>query len=122
MTNSKRQIDRSYIVFFLIGIIGSEIELLVRRFLFQQGEYHFFNGGGIYLFNAILTSILGFGFQTWLLGQHKSEPQIKNNASLIQENNPDISTTIPIRKGENILLYPTAEILFFEAYDNYAFL
>ena len=54
--------------------------------------------------------------------KHEASTKEKVAKSEITDKLQEKLTTIPIRKGENILLYPTAEILFFEAYDNYAFL
>ena len=110
------------ILFSLIGFLGSEIEILVRRFLFQQGDYQFLTGGGIYLFNAILSTILGFGIQTWVLGKNTTEIQIENQPTPIQDQSPEISTTIPIKQGENINLHSLENVIYFEAYDNYSFL
>lgn len=108
--------------FCSIGFIGSEIELVVRKFLFQQGEYHFLGGGGIYLFNAILTSLIGFTTYSRFGGLVKdSKPQIEIPPPT-EPSNPEILTTIPIKQGENINLFPLESIIYFEAYDNYSFL
>ena len=107
--------------FCLLGLVGSEIEALVRTFLFQQGEYHFLGGGGIYLFNAILTSILGFGTNKWLSVTKIAAPQIEDSPPL-EISNTELLTTIPIKQGENISLHSLESILYFEAYDNYSFL
>ncbi len=109
--------------FFFIGLLGAEVESLVKSFLFQQTEYHLFNSGS-YLFNGILSSILGFSFYNWLF---QKEATIKE--AVIQEQPiPEILhqetplTTIPIKQGEKISLHPLSSVLYFEAYDNYSFL
>ena len=109
------------ILFALVGVIGAEIDGIVKTYAFQQGTYTFFKLNGVHFFDGILSIILGFVTFNWV--KSKRNNGIAETAKLeIADTIPEKLTTIPIRKGENILLYPTAEILFFEAYDNYAFL
>ena len=109
--------------FSLIGILGAEVESLVRCFLFQEADYFRFHNEGGYLFNAILSNILGFSFYYYWF------PIISNTANeeeekIIEEaptTEPPL-TTIPIKQGESISLHALDNILYFEAYDNYSFL
>ena len=116
-----------FCIFILIGFIGTEIENLVRSFLFQDGAYQFLGGGGTYLFNGILSAILGYG--TYTLFQYKN----KSTETSLPKNNPTAQTirptklkeriqNVPIKKGEVVTLFPVNEIIYFEAYDNYSFL
>ena len=106
--------------FSLIGILGAEVESLVRCFLFQESDYFHFHNEGSYLFNAILSNILGFSFYNYWF------PSISNaaNKPIIEETiiiEPPLRT-IPIKQGESISLHALDNILYFEAYDNYSFL
>lgn len=110
-------------LFALVGVIGAEIDGIVKAYVFQQGTYTFLKLHGVHLFNGILSIILGFVTFNWVKSKRGHRMVKKETAKLeVADKVQEQLTTIPIRKGENILLYPTAEILFFEAYDNYAFL
>ncbi len=111
------------VLFSLVGIIGSEVDGMVRAYGFQQESYTFLQFSGLHLFNSILSTILGFVTLNWVKSKGKDElVEEKVEKEEVANYLPEKLTTIPIRKGENILLHPTNEILFFEAYDNYAFL
>lgn len=111
------------ILFGGIGVIASEIEILVNTTVFQQTPYHFFSGGGIYLFNAILSIILGFANQTWVNLKAVSKQSVVQKATLNEKKEEkEILTTVPIQQGDAIVLYAIQDIIFFEAYDNYSFL
>ncbi|MEM6319777.1 MAG: LytTR family DNA-binding domain-containing protein [Bacteroidota bacterium] len=111
------------VLFGLVGLIGSEVEGMVRTYAFNQGTYQPFNWTGYYLFNCILSIILGFASMNWVKARRppvlsmetieKAEPSGTINEPL---------SAIPIKKGDSVLLYPLEDILYFEAYDNYAFL
>jgi len=105
-----------FLIFGLIGTMGTETEALVKRFLFQQDSYQFLGNHG-YIFNIVLSMILGFMTYSWInLKSAKSIP----TEELIKEE--EVLTSIPIKQGEAILLHPIETIIFFEAYDNYSFL
>ncbi len=116
-----------FFIFVLIGLIGTEIEYMVRSFLFQNGAYQFLDGGGTYLFNAILSAILGYS--TYSLFQQKSKaklsasshPETTSHLTALPKLQEHIQN-IPIKKGEIVTLFPIKEIIYFEAYDNYSFL
>lgn len=116
------------IIFCLIGCLASEVEQVIKGLLLGQGPYRPFSGGNIYLFNSIISLVLGFSFflnQRLFPLEKASEvplepsPPIDDTSSL--EPVKPISQ-VPIRKGESIQLIPAQEIAFFEAYDNYSFL
>lgn len=111
------------LLFVLVGIIGSEVDVMVRAYVFQERAYSFLQLDGLHLFNSILSTILGFVTLNWTKSK-KGNGIIEEEIEKLEEvkHPQEKQVTIPIRKGETILLYPTAEILFFEAYDNYAFL
>ena len=116
-----RKYSALLILFCLVGVLGSEIEAIVKRFVFQQGEYHPCNAGGIYLFNAILSSVLGFMTYTWvyLKQNQKDVITLQDTIEVMPEK---LSNTIPIKQGDAITLHSLQEVTFFEAYDNYSFL
>ena len=111
------------LLFVLVGILGSEVDAMVRAYVFQQETYTFLQLNGVHLFNGILSIILGFVTLNSIKPKRKNEI-LEVDVAKIEEVDvlQEKQSTIPIRKGETILLHPTAEILFFEAYDNYAFL
>jgi len=111
------------LLFALVGMVGSEIDRIVKVYAFQQGSYTFLSLNGVHLFNGILSIILGFVTLNWVKSKRKDKIVKEAPKKLeVVDKLPEKPMTIPIRKGENILLYPIEAILFFEAYDNYAFL
>lgn len=101
------------LVLFLVGCLGTEIQLLADYLLFSAEDYALFSGGGVYVFNGILSMVLGLMMNRWL-GENTTDPPIdKEEISLDR---------IPLKQGEGTVLYPVADILYFEAYDNYSFL
>lgn len=114
------------ILFFaLVGILGTEVEGVVRTYAFQQGEYQVLNFQGNHLFNMILSSILGFMTFNWVKFKEKTHEErelpIPPNSETFNTSEEPLNT-IPIRQGEAIVLHPLAKIIYFEAYDNYSFL
>ncbi|MEL7249277.1 MAG: LytTR family DNA-binding domain-containing protein [Bacteroidota bacterium] len=116
------------IAFFLTGVVASEVEYIIRAIVFSQAEYTPFGGGRIYGFNGILATVMGFSFF-----QYDVLFQLKNRATPIGETaevtiadkpvaQVEPITKIPVKQGENIRLIPVDEIVYFEAFDNYAFL
>jgi hypothetical protein len=104
------------ILFIGIGILGTEIERLAKAFLFQQGEYQFPNTDA-YLFNGILTLVLGGGFYAFVHSSVEKEEKEKVSVQLESR-----LTNIPIRQGESTQLVDLNQVVYFEAYDNYSFL
>ena len=111
------------IFFTLVGLVGSEVDGIIKAYAFRQENYVLLQLNGVHLFNAILSVILGFVTLNWVKSKRgKVLPKDNTEKVNIVEKLPKKLTTIPIKKGESILLHPTAKILFFEAYDNYTFL
>jgi len=109
------------LLFIVLGVLASEIEILVRRYVFQQKEFKFLGGGGLYFFNGILSAILGFMTYTWVhLRQRQKE--ILPSIELVEESQEPPISNIPIRQGETTTLHEIEKVIFFEAYDNYSFL
>lgn len=113
--------------FFFAGVFATEVEQAVRALVFQQEKYDFFSAGGMYLFNGIIALILGFSFfQNENLFSEKVsnsektiDPQETESEEVSSTKNP--ITQVPIKQGENILLIPVEDIVYFEAFDNYSF-
>lgn len=104
-----------------VGILGTEVQSMSNALLFQQGNYSPLNGGGTYLFNSILSCILGFSILT--LVKDKGESQVVVNDFDAPAETPRTPlTSIPIRKGEATFLHLPEDVIYFEAYDNYSFL
>lgn len=109
------------LIFSVIGFIGSETQLLANHLLFNHPDYAPFQAGGIYLFNAILASILGFMTLKWTAIKTAPSPDPAQAETLSRPEEATL-TKIPLKKGDATLLKPLAEVIYFEAYDNYSFL
>jgi len=111
----------------VIGIIGTEVEELVKCYAFNQGEYQFLSLRGHHFFNIILGAILGYSTLT-LIGlkkETKEQSEISDETAPSQAIDNNISESlhaIPIRQGESTVLYPIDKVIYFESYDNYSFL
>lgn len=103
--------------FVVTSLVASEIELINRAVLFRFQEYRPFSGSGIYIFNAILTCILGFSF-TGLRAQ--KNPSLETEQDLPKDMNT--KGFVPAKKGPDTLLINVSEIIHFEASDNFSFL
>ncbi|MEL6653840.1 MAG: LytTR family DNA-binding domain-containing protein [Bacteroidota bacterium] len=84
-----------------------------------------------YLFNSIISLALGFSFflnknlfpteDSLITQTQKSEIETASEGEVSPESLSPISK-VPVKKGETIILIPTEEIVYVEAYDNYSFL
>lgn len=110
------------LLFALIGFIGSEVQRLVQYLIgYGESNFNLFDGGGTYIFNMILTCIIGFTIYNWVRHtstDQKEEAKEETNATMPV----DIPTSIPVRQGQTTTLHQLDNVLYFEAYDNYAFL
>ncbi|MEM6769024.1 MAG: LytTR family DNA-binding domain-containing protein [Bacteroidota bacterium] len=102
---------------FVIGLIGTEGQRLADALLFATGPYVLGTAGGVYIFNGILSVVLGFMTVRWF---QENEPAATTEPAIIMPAEP--LTKVPYRKGDTTILLPLAEVTYFEAYDNYAFL
>lgn len=101
-------------ILFLIGCLATEIQTLADFLLFGVENYTPLSSGGIYLFNGILSLILGLAMGKGLIhSPDVSDIEVRNEIPL---------NKIPLKQGEGIVLFPIEEVLYFEAYDNYSFL
>jgi len=120
-----------FMVFIFVGVLATEVEHLIRSLIFSSEPFQLFSAGKMYLFNGVISSVLGFSlFQNNQIIQGSRTKSIVNNLEAGNEvsadngisKSSDITSSIPVRQGDNILLIPTNEIVYFEAYDNYSFL
>ena len=110
------------IFFFLIGILATEIESLIKNLIFLNKAYIPFSSIDILLSNSIISIFLGFSF--FLNNKLFSVTDGKEKKLFREDTKPEfeIITKVPVKQGENIQLIPTQHIVYFEAYDNYAHL
>ncbi len=111
-------------VFLLAGLLATEVEHHIRSLIFKSEPYEPLNGGRMYLFNGVISLVLGFSlFQNNTFFRNKDSNTPENQKDETQEAlSPNISAnSIPVRQGENILLIRTEDVVYFEAYDNYSF-
>lgn len=120
-----------FAVFIFIGVLATEVEHVIRSLIFGSEPFQLFSAGKMYLFNGVISSVLGFSlFQNNHLIQGSRSKSIENNLELSSEVSSDntisrpsdMTSSIPVRQGDHILIIPTQEIVYFEAYDNYSFL
>lgn len=115
------------LLFFIIGIIASEIEQVIRTLVFSTKPYTPFSGGRIYWFNGIISLLLGFSFfqntTLFLEAAPASETELtaSSGASISRTDSPEVINKIPIKQGENYRLIPLGQVAYFEAFDNYSF-
>ena len=112
---------------FLLGAITSEIEQVLQATVFHRGPYQAFSAGSMYLFNGIIATVLGFSFfqndAIFQPIQEDREPEAEAaTAPALESTTVAPITKIPVKQGDNIRLVPIQEIVYFEAFDNYAFL
>ncbi|MEM7382681.1 MAG: LytTR family DNA-binding domain-containing protein [Bacteroidota bacterium] len=109
------------LAFSLAGILATEIEHLIRSVIFQSEAYEPFSSGKMYLYNAVISSVLGFAFflnkQLLPVSDTAITDEGTGGASITEQ----LISSIPVKQGENILLIPIKEVVYFEAFDNYSF-
>lgn len=119
-----------FIVFLIVGFFATEVEHVIRSLIFRSESFQPFSGGKMYLFNGVISAVLGFSIfhnnQLVQSGIEKSvESQLNSqNERLLDQKTSipnDIASSIPVKQGDNILIIPIEEIVYFEAYDNYSF-
>ncbi len=107
------------LIFFVIGVIASEIEQFINGELFSSEGYSAFTGGKLYLINGILSAVIGLGnYLTINLFETKHTDSDITTEGIIEA---EPIFQIPSKQGENIVLIPVTKVLYFEAYDNYSF-
>ncbi len=128
-TSNNRLLLFIFFVFFLAGVIATEIEHLIRSLVFRNQPFTPFSSGKMYLFNGIISLILGYSFFLSDFLKRKSVDHIesgekvespKTEGDILLNNNTTI-TNIPVKQGDNIFLISIEEIAYFEAFDNYSF-
>jgi len=119
-------------VFFLVGVFATEIEHMIRSLVFQNQQFRPLSSGKMYLFNGIISLVLGYSFFQNSFLNSKSVKTVKNqdytkdpaegekNRTNEFSDSNDPITTIPAKLGENIQLIPIGDIVYFEAFDNYS--
>lgn len=106
------------LIFFVIGAIAMEVEIMISTLIFHVGPYQPFSGGNMYVFNGIISLVLGLSF---FLNRALFPPtEVDLSQEEVAQTEPVIKQ-IPVKKGESIFLIPVEEIVCFEAYDNYSY-
>lgn len=100
--------------FVIVGVLGSEIEQVVRQLLFEHGPYRFFHLSGGHAFNAILSPVLGFTFDRVLGEISTKEESIAVTKTRLEK--------IPVKKGDHTIFVQVEEITYIAASDMYAYL
>jgi len=107
--------------FILLGMFGSEVESLIKAYVFNNGGYQFLASDTPHLFNVILSVILGCSVYYWT---HKVSSGSKTTETNDGTQEVEVApiTSIPIRQGDTTSIHELSSVLYFEAYDNYAFM
>lgn len=111
-----QQVANLAVLFILVGVLGSEIEQVVRKLLFEHGPYQLFRLEGGHAFNAILSPVLGFTFDR-VLGETDAKKE-----SEIAPKSKTVLGKIPVKKGEHTIFIQVEELAYIEASDMYAYL
>ena len=113
-----------FLVFIFAGVFATEIEHIIRSLVFHSEQYQPFSVGKMYLFNGVISLVLGMVFfQNQSFNKVKDQENVQNQKGQekVDFQSDDPISNIPVKQGENILLTPIRDILYFEAYDNYSF-
>lgn len=118
-----------FFVFFLVGVFATEIEHMIRSLVFESQEFQLFSSGKMYVFNGIISLILGFSFfkgydlkdETSKFIGNRELAENENDKANERLNSVDDISNVPVKQGENILLIPINDVVYFEAFDNYSF-
>lgn len=114
------------LLFFLLGVLASEVEHTIKGLLFSSESYQPFSAGSTYLINGIISTAMGmsFFFNAQLFPLELVKTLATPDPPLEAEENLEVNqpiAKIPVKKGETILLIALEDIAYFEAFDNYAF-
>ena len=109
------------ILFVLAGVLATEIEQIIRLSVFKSEPYFPFTAGKMYVFNGLISLILGFSFYQVDYSKRISNPEMTQSDPDTAEQPRDVITNVPVKQGESILLIPVQDIAYIEAYDNYSF-
>ena len=71
------------IAFFLVGVLATEVEFIIRSLVFQSQLFQPFTAGKMYLFNGIISLILGFSFFQNKLKKSKADELINPIDSIV---------------------------------------
>jgi len=104
------------LAFAAVALVASELELLNRSVLYSE-PYRAFSGKGMYIFNVIITVILGFTFNQIGHLQTIQDPNL-----ITDEKASGGLEQIPVRQGKDTLLLDVNNISYFEASDNFSYL
>ncbi len=103
------------ICFSVIGLFGTELEMIVSSNLFNEANYSIFSAGSAYFLNIVIAVILGFSMSYWvgfIPEKEKETPSITNN---------NASKSLPIKTGKIVEFVDFERIVYLEAADNYAY-
>jgi hypothetical protein len=109
--------------FILAGLLATEIEHAIRSLVFHSQKFQPLSAGKMYIYNCIISLIMGLSFFQNYFTIHKNHElgenqNIKNKKQLDAKG---VITNLPLKQGENIILIHIENVVYFEAYDNYSF-
>lgn len=113
--------------FVLAALVATETEQIIRSSVFSGGDYKPLSAGKMYLYNSIISLVLGFSFFQFDVSKKTSGSEAsEQDIPLPEGNDPEVAANDPIRKipikqGENIHFIDLDQVVYFEAHDNYSF-
>lgn len=117
-----------FLIYFLIGAIATEVEQIIRMSIFSMEKYQFFSAGKMYIFNGIISLVLGFSFfqNKYFFAEASTDFQNRENDLQSQEIEQNLEpanvlSKLPIKQGNAIHLISIQDIAYLEAFDNYSF-
>lgn len=105
-------------LFLVVAFVATEAEQLIRGLVFQEQAYQPLAAGKLYLFNGIISLVLGLSFFQYKSLSGQEPPADTQN---LDEEVSDPVSKIPVKKGEAISFIALEQIVYFEAFDNYSF-
>ena len=112
-----------FLAFFFVGMLATEIEHIIRSLVFNNQQFQPLSASKMYLFNGIISVVLGCSFFQNDFSKNKSSESDENQKNETDKiiDDADAIINIPVKQGDNILLIPIRDIVYFEAFDNYSF-
>jgi len=105
--------------FIVLAVLASELENILRYIIRYRPSWSPFSNPELFVANSVITSVLGFAFYYISNGQMK--PGTPQAAPVESKDHAARLERIPVRHSRETLLVELDDVLYIEAYDNYAF-
>jgi DNA-binding LytR/AlgR family response regulator len=113
------EVSLLFLSFIVLGALASELENVFRFVLRNRTSYVPFSDLELSLANSLITSVLGFAF--YYTSRGDLTPWQNAPIKHPSQDHTQRLDRIPVRQNRETLLVDTDNVLYIEAYDNYAF-